>query len=174
MKTKTRPIEDAPQAITESSPESSVYIGCDSIRFRKYNKQTKKYNWFVRYSSVVVLHKDSKHGGTIFSNSVVEPEYSNPDNPTAGLANRLLSEVGHMLQTFEVIKHSLGNRYFELHLDINSDELHASNKVAKQALGWVKGYPVNEETGTVVGNKAKLKPSAWAASFAADRIARYI
>jgi len=48
-------IEEAKELIATSSPQSSVYIGCDSIRYRKNNQ------WYAKYSTVIIVHMDSKH-----------------------------------------------------------------------------------------------------------------
>ena len=168
MKRPVKTIEDAVEAIKKSSLDSSVYIGCDSIRYRKEGK------WWIRYSTVVVVHKNSKNGGEIFSQNKHEREYSGPsrNKPTNGLHQRLMTEVSHALQVFDLVSPVLGERYFEIHLDINSNDLHASNQVVKQALGWVKGYPVDVNTGTLVGERAKIKPEAWAATHCADHVVR--
>ena len=64
-------LEEAKQAILDSSQSSSIYIGCDSIRFRK-NKQ-----WYAKYSTVVIVHMDSKKGCRLFHESVDMPDSGN-------------------------------------------------------------------------------------------------
>jgi predicted RNase H-related nuclease YkuK (DUF458 family) len=96
-------IEEAKQAILDSSPESSVYIGCDSIRFRK-NKQ-----WYAKYSTVVIVHMDSKHGCKLFHDSVDMPDYGN-------LKQRLLTEVQMAVSTATEIIDVLGNRHMEIRI----------------------------------------------------------
>lgn len=143
----------AREAILESSEASSVYIGCDSLVHSKKIKG--KVVWFADYSTVVVLHKDSRHGCTIFHNSKSLQDFNN-------LESRLLMEVQFALDAFENIKDVLGDRHVEVHLDVNPDPRHASNKVAAQALGWVKG----------MGIEARIKPEAFSASYAADHCVR--
>jgi predicted RNase H-related nuclease YkuK (DUF458 family) len=145
-------IEEAKQAILDSSPESSVYIGCDSIRFRK-NKQ-----WYAKYSTVVIVHMDSKKGCRLFHESVDMPDYGN-------LKQRLLTEVQYAVATATEIIEVLGNRHMEIHLDINPDPKHKSNVAVKEALGWVKGS---------LNMDAKIKPASFAATHAADHAVRHL
>lgn len=145
-------IEEAKQAILDSSQESSVYIGCDSIRFRK-NKI-----WYAKYSTVVIVHMDSKRGCRLFHESVDLPDYGN-------LKQRLLTEVQYAVATATEIIEVLGNRHMEIHLDINPNPKHKSSVAVKEALGWVKGS---------LGIDAKIKPSSFAATHAADHAVRHL
>ena len=145
-------IEEAKQAILDSSQESSVYIGCDSIRFRK-NKI-----WYAKYSTVVIVHMDSKKGCRLFHESVDMPDYGN-------LKQRLLTEVQYAVAAATEIIEVLGNRHMEIHLDINPNPKHKSSIAVKEALGWVKGS---------LGIDAKIKPSAFAATHAADHAVRHL
>ena len=144
-------IEEAKKAIINSTPQSSVYIGCDSIRFRK-NKQ-----WYAKYSTVVILHMDTKKGGRIFHSSVDMPDYGN-------LKQRLLMEVQLAVTTATEIVDVIGDRHFEIHLDINPNQNHKSSVAVKEALGWVKGS---------LGMDAKIKPHSFAATHAADHVVRH-
>ena len=145
-------IEQAKQAILESSPSSSVYIGCDSIRFRKNNM------WYAKYSTVVIVHMDSKKGCKLFHESVDMPDYGN-------IKQRLLMEVQLAVTTATDVLDVLGERHMEIHLDINPNPAHKSNVAVKEALGWVKGS---------LGLDAKIKPSAFAATHAADHAVRHL
>lgn len=145
-------IEEAKQAIIDSSPQSSVYIGCDSIRFKK-NKQ-----WYAKYSTVVIVHMDSKKGCKLFHESVDMPDYGN-------LKQRLLTEVQMAVAAATEIVDVLGNRHMEIHLDINPNPKHKSSVAVKEALGWVKGS---------LGLDAKIKPSSFAATHAADHAVRHL
>lgn len=145
-------IEEAKQAIRESSSESSVYIGCDSIRFKK-NK-----TWYAKYSTVIIVHMDSKHGCRLFHESIDMPDYGN-------LKQRLLTEVQMAVSTATEILDVLGKRHMEIHLDINPNPAHKSSVAVKEALGWVKGS---------LGLDAKIKPSSFAATHAADHAVRHL
>jgi predicted RNase H-related nuclease YkuK (DUF458 family) len=145
-------IEKAKQAILDSSPSSSVYIGCDSIRFRK-NKQ-----WYAKYSTVIIVHMDSKKGCRLFHESVDMPDYGN-------LKQRLLMEVQLAVAAATEVIDVLGDRHMEVHLDINPDPKHKSNVAVKEALGWVKGS---------LNLDAKIKPASFAATHAADHAVRHL
>ena len=145
-------IEEAKQAILDSSKESSVYIGCDSIRFRK-NKQ-----WYAKYSTVIIVHMDSKRGCKLFHSSTDMPDYGN-------LKQRLLTEVQMAVSTATEIIDVIGDRHMEIHLDINPNPKHKSSVAVKEALGWVKGS---------LGLDAKIKPSSFAATHAADHAVRHL
>jgi uncharacterized protein len=143
--------EDAKKAIIASSQESSVYIGCDSIRYKK-NKI-----WYAKYSTVIIVHKDSKHGCQIYHQCEDMPDYGN-------LKQRLLTEVQFAVSAATEIIDVLGKRHLELHLDINPNPKHKSNVAVKEALGWVRGS---------LGIEAKIKPHGFAATHAADHIVRH-
>lgn len=137
----------ARKAILESSEASSIYIGCDSRCMPKKKK--------AEFSTVIVLHKDSKHGCSVFHNKVTIPDYGQ-------LRVRLLTEVQLALEAFEAIEDVVGNRKLEIHLDVNPDPRHASNVVTREALGWVQS----------LGIQARIKPDSFAASTAADHFVR--
>lgn len=141
--------EDAVQAVKQSTPESRVYIGCDSICFKK-NKQ-----WFAKYTTVVVVHMDSRRGCKIFYNNITLPDYRN-------LKARLMTEAQHALEAADVITDVLGDRPLEVHLDLNNDPKHKSNIAVAEAVGWVRG----------MGFTPVIKPMSWAATHAADHCVR--
>lgn len=147
--------EEAKKAIRESSKESSVYIGCDSVRYR-----TSGGKWKARYSTVVVLHKDSRSGCQLFHNTVTLDDYG---KKTESLMQRLTQEVAFAVEAVQELEEVIGDRYMEIHVDINTDPKHASNQAASMAAGYVLG---------VTGRKPKFKPEAWCAAHAADHVAR--
>jgi len=144
-------IDNAKRAILESSETSSVYVGADSIRYKKDDR------WYAKYSVVIILHKESKHGCRVFHESVDMPDYGN-------LKQRLLTEVQLAVSAATEIMDVLGKRHLEVHLDINPNPKYKSNVAAKEALGWVRGS---------LGIEAEIKPRAWAASTAADHVVRH-
>lgn len=145
-------IETARAAIAASSKTSSIYIGCDSNRFKG-----KGGRWKARYSTVIVLHKDSKHGCMLFHETVVIDDYGN-------LRQRLMTEVGYAIAAASDIIDYIDERHLEIHLDINPNPKHKSNVAVKEALGWVHG---------MFGFDAKIKPHGWAATHAADHVVRH-
>lgn len=142
-------IQEVIEAIKASSPESRVYVGCDSKRLKDGK---------VKYATVVILHINGKHGGKLFSFLDIEQQYGKATNPTL----RLLGEATRAVDIARQIAEVVGDRQFELHLDLNTDPKYKSHDAVKQALGYVLG---------VLGFEAKLKPAAFAASSAADRLA---
>jgi hypothetical protein len=142
--------DEAKQAILDSSPQSSVYIGCDSIRYKK-NKV-----WYAKYSTVIIVHMDSKKGCRLFHESVDMPDYGN-------LKQRLLTEVQLAVTAATEIIDVIGNRHMEVHIDVNPNPKHKSHIAVKEALGWVKGS---------LNMDAKIKPYSWAATHAADHAVR--
>ena len=142
--------EETKQAILESSPQSSVYVGCDSIRYKK------KDQWYAKYSTVVIVHMDSKKGCRLFHESVDMPDYGN-------LKQRLLTEVQLAVAAASEILEVLGERHMEIHLDINPSPNHKSNVAVKEAIGWVRGS---------FGFDPMIKPASFAATHAADHAVR--
>ena len=157
MENKEDWIAKAKTAIEESSNESSIYVGCDSVRYKN-----KKGHWMARYATVIVLHKDSRHGAMIYHGSTELPDYG---EKTQGLRQRLMNEVSFAISTVMEILDSVGERHLEIHLDINQQDIHKSSIAMKEAMGYVKG---------TLGFDAKLKPYGWAATHAADHAVRYL
>lgn len=143
-------IEKAKEAIINSSSSSSVYIGCDSIRFKKNGR------WMAKYSTVIVVHKDSRHGCQIFHKNEDMEDYGN-------LKQRLLNEVSFAVNAALEIMDVLGDRHLEIHLDINPNPRHKSNVAVKEAIGWVRGS---------LGIDPQIKPFSWCATHAADHVVR--
>ena len=138
----------ARDAIMESSKESSVYIGCDSLRIPAKNKAV--------FSTVIVLHKDSKHGCNLFHNKVIIPDFGQ-------MKPRLLTEVQYALEAYYAIEDIIEDRRLEIHIDVNPDPKYASNVVTNEAFGWVRG----------LGLQARIKPDSFAATTAADHCVRH-
>lgn len=144
-------IDEAKKAIAASSRESSVYVGCDSIRFKSRGR------WHARYATVIVVHKNSRNGAQIFYKMDVLPDYGN-------LKMRLLNEVMFAANAALEVMEVLNGRYMEIHLDINPNKNHKSHVAKDEARGYVLG---------TVGIEPKIKPFAWAAMHAADHVARH-
>lgn len=149
-------LEAALKAIKASSKESSVYIGCDSIVKKKKDVKTGRVIATAKYTTVIVIHKDSSKGGQIFHVSETRPDYGD-------CYTRMMTEVEIALQVFEPIAKILNGRHLEIHLDINKDKMYKSNVAMQAAIGYVRG---------VTGITPKIKPDAWAAAHAADHMVR--
>lgn len=142
-------MESVKDFISKSSKETGIYIGCDSKVTTRRGKKV------AIYVAVIVIHYDSNNGAKLFKMVKVEPDYGN-------MRQRLMREVYIAGEIAYEIADVVDERPFEIHLDINSNPDFKSNVIAKEAAGYIMG---------MMGIKAKLKPYALAASFAADRYA---
>jgi len=137
--------------LTQHDSNTKVYFGCDSIRFK--NKGV----WFGEFTTVLVVHKDGRHGCKIFAQVDKERDYdSKPNRPMQRMMNEAYRVSGLYLEFADIV----GDLHAEVHLDINTDDIHGSACAVKAASGYVIGM-----TNIV----PILKPSAYAASYAADR-----
>lgn len=138
--------------INNQTPETKVYLGADSEKYRKNGK------WMADYTLAVVVHFDGMHGCKVFGEVQTEVVHDNRiDRPVM----RLMTEVYKISELYLKLADALVDRHVEIHLDLNEDEAHASNLVAQQAIGYIKG---------VCGIDPLLKPNAPAASYCADRL----
>lgn len=147
-------IEDLVDLLISHSNDTKVYIGTDSVRFRKNDR------WYAKYATVAVVHKDGKHGCQVFKHRSVEPDYDLKKNRPS---MRLMNEVMKSCELYIQLAPYIDEYDCEIHLDVNLDAKHGSNCVAKQAAGYVLG---------VTGLEPKFKPEAWCASFGADHYAK--
>ena len=138
------------KAIEDSSVTSAIYVGSDSMVKKKGKRK------FANYCTVVIIHKDSCHGGKIFYFRDTLEDYGN-------VRARMLQEAGFAIEVAQGIIDVVADRKLEVHLDLNADPMHQSNVAVKEAVGWVQG---------VLGVKARIKPDAFAASYAADHVVR--
>lgn len=144
-------LEKVRSFIESSSESSKIYFGADSERFRKDGR------WYARYTVVVVVHKDGKHGAKVFGYSTSEIDFDKKFNRPSF---RMMNEVYKVSELFLELTDTIGKRHCEIHLDINPSEMHGSSCALHQAIGYIKG---------VHGIDPKVKPHAFAASYAADK-----
>jgi hypothetical protein len=145
-------IEEVKRYITSSSPESKIYLGADSERNR-YERV-----WYADYTVAIVVHIDGKHGCKIFGYHQRERDYDQrKDKPNI----RLMTEVYKVSELYLQLKDVIEERWVEVHLDINPSVKHASSAVVNQAIGYIRG---------TCNLEALIKPNAFAASYAADRL----
>ena len=129
-----------------------IYLGADSERY-KQNRV-----WWAEYTTVVVVHINGKNGCRIFGEMDRERDYDQrSDRPSM----RLMNEVYRVSELFQRLAPVMEDREVEVHLDINPDEMHGSSCVVQQAIGYIRG------TCNVI---PMIKPNAFAASYAADRL----
>jgi predicted RNase H-related nuclease YkuK (DUF458 family) len=140
------------QFIQAQSTETKIYLGADSERICKHGV------WYADYTLAIVVHIDGKHGCKIFGEIHRERDF---DQKKAKPALRLMNEVYKVGELFHKLQDVLQDRYVEVHLDINPDERYGSSCVVQQAIGYIKG---------TCNVTAMIKPQAFAASYAADRL----
>lgn len=145
-------IEEVKDFIRRQSKESKVYLGADSERINVNGV------WYADYILAVVIHIDGCHGCKVFGGVVREKDYDQSlDRPSM----RLMTEVYKVADLFCELKDCLEDRYVEVHLDINPNKAYGSNVVVQQAVGYIRG---------VCSLEPMIKPRAFAASYAADRM----
>lgn len=146
-------IEEVKEFIQNTSESTCVYIGADSERYRGKGDA-----WFADYTVAIVIHIDGSRGCKVFGKVDTERDYDKRhDRPSV----RLMNEVYRAAQMYLDLIDVIGERHCEVHLDINPDEMHGSSCVIQQATGYIRG---------MCGFAPKVKPEAFSASYAADRL----
>jgi len=153
-------LDEVKTFIELQSPETKIYIGADSERYQKIINGRNE--WFADYILVVVIHIDGCHGCKIFGEVQTERDY---DKRASRPSTRLMTEVYKVAELYLKMEEVLEGRDVEVHLDINPNELYNSSIVVQQAIGYIKG---------VCSVTPKVKPQAFAASYAADRFKSFI
>lgn len=145
-------LEEVRQFISETSEDTKIYIGADSERYNK------KGLWYADYTLAVVIHHEGRRGCKVFGGIVTERDYDQKkDKPSM----RLMNEVMKVAQLYLDLADHVGDRHFEIHLDINPNVIHGSSCVVQQAVGYIRG---------MCNVVPLIKPNAFAASYAADRM----
>ena len=144
-------LEEVRKFIEAQSPETRIYLGCDSERLRVNGE------WHADYVLAIVVHINGNNGCKLFGEVQRERVWdAKPGKP----AQRLMTEVYKVSELYLKLAEVLEGRQVEVHLDINPDEQYGSSCVISQAVGYIKG------TCNVI---PFVKPEAFAASYAADR-----
>lgn len=145
-------LDEVKRCIADSSASTAVYIGADSERYKRHGV------WYADYTVAIIVHIDGRHGCRVFGESTVERDFDpRKDKPRMRLMTEVMKAAAMYLELAEVI----GDRHCEVHLDINPDEEHGSSCVIREAVGYIRGMCQMEP---------KVKPDAFAASYAADRL----
>lgn len=144
-------IEEVKNFIRNQSPDTKIYLGCDSERFKLGDV------WYADFMLVVVCHINGNNGCKVFGGVDRERDY---DNNAGKPATRLMNEIYKVAALYEELLDVLEDRHVEIHIDINPNEQYGSNCVYSSAVGYIRG---------VCGLEPKVKPNALAASFCADR-----
>ena len=145
-------IEEMVELLINLDTSTKIYLGCDSVRTRKGNRN------IARYATVAIVHMNGKNGCRIFSNISYENDYDVKKNRPK---MRMMNEVQKVCALYNQLIPFIDEYDVEIHLDINSNPKHGSNCAASEAAGYVLG---------MTGVEPKLKPDSWAASFGADGI----
>jgi predicted RNase H-related nuclease YkuK (DUF458 family) len=144
-------LDEVTQFIQAQTPETKIYLGCDSERLRVDG------DWYADYVLAIVVHINGNNGCKLFGEVHRERVWdAKPSKPSM----RLMTEVYKVSELYLKLAEVLEGRHVEVHLDINPNEMHGSSCVISQAIGYIKG------TCNVV---PFVKPEAFAASYAADR-----
>ena len=149
-------IEEVRDFINNQSTTTKIYIGGDSERV------IIKGDWYADYTLAIVVHIDGRHGCKIFGEVHRERDYSTGRQNKPRL--RLMTEVYKIAELYIKLADVLEDRDVEVHLDINPNEMHGSNCVINEAVGYIRG---------MCNVIPMVKPRAFAASYAADRM-KYI
>lgn len=144
-------VEQVKEFIQAQSPETRIYLGCDSERVKLFD------GWYADYTLAIVVHINGNSGCKIFGEVVRERDW---DSRVGRPALRLMNEVYKVSDMYQRLSDAFDGRFVEVHLDINPDETHGSNCVIAQAVGYIKG---------TCNLTPAVKPNAFAASYAADR-----
>lgn len=138
------------------TPATRIYIGGDSERYSDSGI------WWADYTLVVVVHINGNNGCKIFGEVQRERDYDQKkDRPRL----RLMNEVIKIADLYMSLHDVLDDREVSVHLDINPSELHGSSCVVNEAIGYIKG---------MCNVTPMVKPNAWAASYAADRLKKVL
>ena len=144
-------IDEVREYIEKQGPNTRIYIGGDSERFKV------KGEWTAEYYTVLIVHIDGKHGCKVFGEISRERDY---DQKKSRPRMRLMNEVMKVAELYLKLGDILEDREVEIHLDINPDEKHGSSVVINEAIGYIKG---------MCNVTPLVKPNSWAASHCADR-----
>jgi len=144
-------IDQVAEFIRAQTPETKIYLGCDSERVKVEGA------WHADYVLAIVVHINGNNGCKLFGEVQRERDW---DQKASRPSLRLMTEVYKVSELYLKLAEVLEGREVEVHLDINPNEMHGSSCVISQAIGYIKG------TCNVI---PFVKPQAFAASYAADR-----
>lgn len=144
-------VQQVREFIETCGPDTKIYIGCDSERY-KVGKQ-----WYADYILAVVVHVNGNNGCKIFGAVQKEMDFDKKYNrPRMRLMNEVYKVAELYLELAAVVPNEI-----EVHLDINPNEMHGSSCVINEAVGYIRG---------MCNVIPMVKPKAFAASYAADRL----
>lgn len=145
-------IQEVTDFIEKQGPNSKIYFGGDSERFKRNGV------WYAEYYTVIVVHIDGKHGCKVFGEIDLERDYDAKKNKPR---MRLMTEVMKIAELYLKFADILEERNVEIHLDISKDEKNGSSVVINEAIGYIKG---------MCNIIPLVKPNSWCATNVADRL----
>ena len=145
-------INEVSDFIRNQSDDTKIYLGADSERININGV------WYADYTIAIVVHIDGSKGCKLFGEVQRERDY---DQTKSRPSMRLMNEVYKVSEMFHKLEEVLIDKHVEVHLDINPNEMYGSSCVVQQAIGYIRG------TCNVI---PMVKPKAFAASYAADRL----
>lgn len=149
-------INEIKRFIDAQTPATRIYIGGDSERYSVGNV------WWADYTLAVVIHINGNNGCKIFGEIQRERDYDQKKNRPR---LRLMNEVMKIADLYISLHEVLDDRPVEIHLDINPDQMHGSSCVINEAIGYIRG---------MCNVVPLVKPRAFAASYAADRLKKVL
>jgi hypothetical protein len=144
-------IEEVKEYINAQGPNTKIYVGGDSERFKFRGE------FWADYMLVIVVHIDGKHGCKVFGEVQRERDFDQKKNKPR---MRLMTEVYKIAELYLKLADVLEDRDVEVHLDLNPDEKYGSSCVINEAIGYIKG---------MCGITPFVKPASFIASHCADR-----
>lgn len=142
--------------LKEQSRETKIYLGSDSERVQVNGI------WYADYAVALVIHINGCNGGKIFGEVIRERDFDrNKHKP----AMRLMNEVYKVADMYNKLVDIAEGKKIEVHLDLSKKKTCGSSCVVDQAIGYIRG---------MCSTEPKVKPDAFAASFAADRLKRIL
>lgn len=150
---KSIDMEEINDLLESCGPDTKLYVGCDSRVIHKFGVR------MAKYTTVIVIHFDGKHGGRIFAEHSLERDFSvSRKKPSP----RLMTEVYKVSEMYLRLLNEVENCLafdIEVHLDINPKKENKSAAIINEAIGYVQG---------VCQVTPKVKPEAWCSSTVAD------
>jgi predicted RNase H-related nuclease YkuK (DUF458 family) len=131
--------------------EYKLYVGCDSQVTRNHNV----------YATVVVIHKVG-HGAHVIYTRDSAPKSANAGT-TGNVFVRLWGEVDRTLAVSTyLLENGLPAEHLVIDFDFNRKTEHRSHAVMASAMGCA----------SQIGVEARVKPDAWSATYAANKLCR--
>jgi predicted RNase H-related nuclease YkuK (DUF458 family) len=145
-------IQEIKDFVESCGANTKVYVGCDSERFNVGK------DWYADYILAVVVHINGSNGCKIFGSIERERDWDQKKNRPR---MRLMNEVYKVSELYLELAQELPDYEIEVHLDINPNEMYGSSCVVNEAVGYIRG---------MCNVVPMVKPRAFAASYAADRM----